>query len=431
MKARVPWLFILLVMAASMSLVNCSPYSCNVTFGSTACTPSGSGLGGGGGGVGGTGGGGGSTPAAFAFAVDQNGTLNGYTLNSSAFQVTSGYTAPGIPSGDPGVGMVIAQKQFVYTVFEVENKIYGWSMNATSGTLTLLSGFPLILSSSLGAPIVTYNEYNVATNPDGTLLFISDTANFRIFVYQISTSGALTAVTNSPFSTGLMQPGNLTADGLGKYLYVTTSAGTHQGSEVLAYAIGTGANVGVLTPVIGSPFAFPMWQLQGDPSGAFLIGTSGNTTHFSGFDDKQLYVFAIQSTGTNAGAISEVSGSPFATQFSPFNIAVEPASSGGEFVYSFSINDAGTGYNPIEGFQLSTSTGTLTGISGSPFSGVATGHWGQFDQSGALLFVYSDVLGGATSTQLSALAVSSTGVLTQPIASLTLATAGYWVVTDP
>src|ERR1700722_17875021 len=430
MKARVPWLFILLVILASMTLVNCSSYSCGVTFGSSTCAPSGSGIGSGGGGVGGVGGGGGSTPVAFAFAVDQSGTLNGYTLSSSALQVTVGYTAPGIPSGDPSVGMVIAQKQFVYAVFEVENKIYGWSLNATTGALTLLSGFPLILSSTLSAPIATYNEYNVATNPAGTLLFISDTANSRIFVYQISTSGALTAVTNSPFATGTVQPGNLTTDGLGNYLYVTALGSNHQGTEVLAYSIGTGTNIGILTTVTGSPFAFPMWQLQADPSGAFLIGTSGSTLHFSGTDDKQLYVFSIQTSGANAGAISEVSGSPFETQFSPFNIAVDSVS-GGEFVYSFSINDAGTGYNPIEGFQLSPSTGTLTAISGSPFTTVATGHWGQFDQSGALLFLYSDVLGGATSTQLSALAVSSTGVLTQPIASLTLATAGYWVVTDP
>jgi hypothetical protein len=169
MTAKVPWLLILLVMLATASLVNCSPYSCGVTFGSSTCTPSGSGIGGGGGGGGVGGVGGGSTPAAFAFAVDQAGTLNGYTLNSTTFQSTSGYIAPAIPSGDPGVGMVIAQKQFVYTVFEVENKIYGWSKNATSGALTLLSGFPLILSSSLNAPIVTYNEYNVATNPAGTL----------------------------------------------------------------------------------------------------------------------------------------------------------------------------------------------------------------------------------------------------------------------
>ncbi len=375
------------------------------------------------------------SPTAFAFAVDQTGLVNGYTLNTTAgtFAATSSFTAPAVPAGDPGVGMVVAQKQFVYALFEAENKLYGWSINATTGALALLSGFPLTLTLTVDAPIVTYNEYNLATDPAGTLLFISDTANSRIFVYQIAATGALTAVANSPFTTGLVQPGNLTTDGLGRYLYVTALASNHQGGGVLGYSIGTGTNVGVLTPLTGSPFNFPMWQLQGDPSGTFLIGTTGSTVHFSGADDKHLYVFNILGAGTTPGAISEVAGSPFTTQFSPFNIAVSPApaSGGTEFLYSFSINDGGTAYNAIEGYQLDTTTGLLSAITGSPFTTLARGHWGQFDQSGTLLFVYSDVLGGATSTQLAPLAVSSTGLLSQPIPSLTLATAGYWVVTDP
>jgi len=53
---------------------------------------------------------------AFAFAVDQNGTVDGFTLNSGAgtFGFTSGFVAPVIPANDPGVGMVVAQKKFVY-----------------------------------------------------------------------------------------------------------------------------------------------------------------------------------------------------------------------------------------------------------------------------------------------------------------------------
>ena len=44
------------VMLLTMFLVNCSPYSCRVTFGNSTCTPSGSGLGSGGSGGGGGGG---------------------------------------------------------------------------------------------------------------------------------------------------------------------------------------------------------------------------------------------------------------------------------------------------------------------------------------------------------------------------------------
>ena len=411
----------MLLATVMLSLASCGHYNCATSLLSTCSTTT-------------------TTPPpptgsanAFAFAVDQTGLINGYTLNTTAgtLAATPSFIAPAIPAGDPGVGMVVAQKQFVYAVFEAENKLYGWSIDATTGALALLNGFPLTLT--VNAPIVTYNEYNVATSPAGTLLFISDTANSRIFVYQVAATGTLTAVTNSPFTTGLVQPGNLTTDGLGRYLYVTALSSNHQGSGVLGYSIGTGTNVGVLTLLTGSPFNFPMWQLQGDPSGTFLIGTTGSTLHFSGADDNHLYVFNILASGTTPGAISEVAGSPFTTQFSPFNIAVSPAPASGsiEFLYSFSVNDGDTAYNAIEGYQLDTTTGALSAITGSPFTTLATGHWGQFDQSGTLLFVYSDVLGGAASTQLAPLAVSSTGLLTQPVPSLTLATAGYWVVTDP
>lgn len=427
-KARV--LLTLVAMLATMFLVDCRDYSCG-GFGALPCTSAGTGSGSGGfGGGGGGGGGGGSTPAAFAFAVDQGGAMDGYTLSTTAgaFQSTSGYTAPVIPATDPGVGMVIAQEQFVYAVFELENQIYGWSVNPSTGALTALSGFPMTLS--LNAPIVSFNEYNIATNPAGTLLFVSDTGANEILVFQISSAGALTPVSGSPFSTPV-EPGNLTTDGLGNYLYVAEDLSGHTGLEVLAYSIGTGTNLGVLTTVTGSPFPFPMWQLQGDASGEYLVATTGNALFLSGSDDKNLYVFSIAQSGANAGAISEVSGSPFATTYSPFNIAVQPAGTG-EFVYSFSINDTDTGYNPVEGFALDTTSGALTTITGSPFANIATGHWGQFDQSGAFLFVYSAVSsGGSTSAQLGVLDVGSSGALTQPISSVTLATPGYWAVTDP
>jgi hypothetical protein len=205
------------------------------------------------------------------------------------------------------------------------------------------------------------------------------------------------------------------------------TATTHEGGSFAGYTIGSG---GVLTLIPGSLVSSGnTWELQGDASGRYLIGTSGNSLSFSGLDDDHLYVFKIdQSTGVASAA----PGSPVATQFSPFTIAVQPASSNGEFVYSFSINDTGTGYNGIEAYQLNTTTGALTKVAGSPFGGVFLGFWGQFDQSGANLLVYSSIFTGTgTLTQLGALAVASDGSLTQPISPATLATPGWWVVTDP
>jgi 6-phosphogluconolactonase (cycloisomerase 2 family) len=362
--------------------------------------------------------------------VDQNGTIDGYTLNATAgtFGLTSGYTAPVIPPNTGGVGMVVAQDQFLYAGFASTDQIYGWTINS-SGSLTAIAGTPFS-APYLSDYVSGVGQANMITDPAGTMLFISDTLGHQIYVYTIGSGGVLNAVTGSPFALPAgFESMNLSTDGLGKYLYaINGDFTTHTGSEIAGFAIGSGANLGKLTPVVGSPFAYPMWLVKGEPSGQFLIGTSGNTLSVSGTDDDNLYVFSITPSGANAGAITQVA--KVSTSFSPYSIAVQ-SNANGNLVYSFSFND--TAFNAVEGYQI-VSTGTLTRDTGSPFSGVADGSWGQFDQSGNLLFAYSSYLDASTNeivTQLAPLDVSSAGVLTQPVATLTLKTAGFWAVTDP
>lgn len=319
--------------------------------------------------------------------------------------------------------MVVVNKQFVYALFELTNKVYGWSINSSTGALTTLNGFPMTLTLNL--PLIGFNQYNVITDPAGKYLYISDSGTNEILVYSInSTTGALTAV-GSPITT-TMEPGNLATDGLGRYLYLCLDGSDHNGAGIVGYTIGSN---GALTVIPGGAFTVPavgIWQLQGDASGNYMIGTSGNTMSILGSDDNHLYVFSIDQT---TGALTQA-GSPIATLYSPFTIAMQPPSSGGEFVYSFSINDTATGYNPIEGFSLNPTTGVLTEL--APSSGVFLGQWAQFDQSGANLMVYSNIFNGTTTlTQLGPLTVNTDGSLTQLLSPVTFATPGYWVVTDP
>jgi 6-phosphogluconolactonase len=423
MTMRVRTVLMLILTLVMMGLASCDHYDCTsgAVFGNSSCTASGTGLG-----TGTTG----SATAAFAFAVDQAGTIDGYTLNTTAgtFAATTGYTAPTIPTNNGGVGMVIAQEQYVYAGFGSVGELYGWSIDSTTGGLTAITGSPFSAPflDEFGAGV---GESNMTTNPAGTLLFISDTLQDEIYVYQIGTGGALTLATGSPFTVPF-PPMNLSTDGLGKYLYaIDGNFDTHTGSEIAAFVIGT---TGSLTAVPGSPFIQPMWIVKGEPTGNFMIGTSGRTLAYSGSDDDNLYVFSITQSGANAGAIAPVTGSPFATTYTPYSIAVQ-SNSGGNLVYSLGFNDALTGFNPVEGYQIS-STGTLTAVTGSPFSSVAEGSWGQFDQSGAFLFAYSSYVDSSTNdvtTLLGVDEVGSGGALTEPITSLTLATPGFWVVTDP
>jgi hypothetical protein len=430
MKTRIQASLTLIVALAMMGLASCDHYNCasGPNLG-TSCTPSGSGLS--------TTGPTGSTTAAFVFAVDTAGsatagTIDGFTLDTGlvTFAQTTGYTpptdSPSIPLGDAGAGMVVAQGQFLYAGFGLNEKIYGWTIG-TGGTLTSLTGSPYAapFMSRVGLGV---GSESIITNPAGTLLFFADTFQDQIYVYQIGTGGALTAPA-APVPVPLA-PVNMTTDGLGKYLYVTEASSNHTGTAVAAYAIGSN---GSLTAVAGSPFVFPMWQVVGEPTGKYLIGTTGKNLMVNGSDDFNLYVFSITQTGPSAGAIAPVSGSPFSTgTISPFSIAVQ-SNTNGNFVYSFSVNDTETGFNGIEGYQLG-STGALTAVSGSPFTGMTNGSWGQFDQSGNFLFAYSEIVdssNGAVTAQVGPLDVGSGGVLTQPVSPLSLGTPGFWVVTDP
>jgi len=407
MTIRVRAILVSVVVMATMWLGGCGHYVCDHTFGNATCTSSGSGISQGGGTT--------SAASAYLYAVDEAGTIDGYAFNpsTSSLAAISSYTAPAIPTNLFGDGMVVAQKQYLYTAFSSVGQIYGWSIDS-SGALTAISGSPFTAAFLLGNP--ANGPWGMIANPAGTLLFVDDTSSEAVYVYSIGSGGVLTAVSGSPFSVPFF-PGNLGTDGLGKYLYVTNESSSQQ---VAAYSI---ASSGTLTAVTGSPFSAPLGQVQGDPSGDFLIGIEGST--YGAYD---LYVYNITQSGSSAGAITPVSGSPFKTTYSPYAFAVQPET-GGTGVYSFSYNTSE--FNPVEGYTLS-STGTLTADTGSPFSGVGDGSWGIFDQSGAYLFVYSSYSNesGDVVTQIAPLDIGSGGALTQPISTLPLVTSGFWTVTD-
>jgi 6-phosphogluconolactonase len=411
----------LMLVVAMMGLASCDHYNCptGATFGSSSCTASAAGLGGGTGT--------GTATAAFVFVSNGSGgtgAVEGYTLDTSVAPPTLGatpsYTAPATPGEDAGMGMVVAQKQFLYTAFGSTSQIFGWTIGS-AGTLTAVSGSPYT-APFLSAASTTFDTQEMATNPAGTLLFIADAALDKIFVYQIGTAGVLTAATGSPFTVPF-SPGNLTTDGSGKYLYIAEELGNHTGSEVGAYAIGS---TGALTVVPGSPFVFPMWQVQGEPTGQFLIGTTGQSEAVNGTDNDNLYVFSITQSGTTAGAIAPVSGSPFPTTNSPLSIAVQ-SNTGGNLIYSFGVADSDLAFNPVEAYTLSSS-GALSAVTGSPFTSAEVGDVGQFDQTGDFVFIYGGVVTDNTvAYTVTAFGVAS-GVPSELISTGTYG--GYWVVTD-
>jgi DNA-binding beta-propeller fold protein YncE len=243
-------------------------------------------------------------------------------------------------------------------------------------------------------------------------LFVTGANDDQVWVFAINqTTGALTTV--GSFSTGIFAAYPAT-DGLGKYLYVT--AGNLGGAvDVFSISPAGSATPGSLT-LVGT-FSVSVAVLQGEPTGQFMLGVSGNGANNSGFgNDNHIYVYSInQSTG----ALTLV-GSPFATTYIPSTLAVHPS---GKFVYTFNQTVSGT--SPMEGFAFSA--GLLAPLATSPFTSL-TAPAGVFDQSGAYLFTHPGTSLAAVSVDTTTGALTSVG---SPITSAGNPVAGAWAATDP
>ena len=149
----------------------------------------------------------------------------------------------------------------------------------------------------------------------------------------------------SPTSTGGDEPGGLRVTPDGKFVVVVNQAT----NSVSVFSLNSGT--GALTEVSGSPFATGNLPnpVAIDPSGKFVF--VGNTGAGS------LSAYTIDS----AGRLTPVTGTPIqlAANSQPSSIAVDPA---GKFVY-LSIAP-----QEVAGFAFDPNTGALTPISGSPFS---------------------------------------------------------------
>lgn len=160
--------------------------------------------------------------------VDAKGVL-GYAPGSP-FSLGVGVTPNSIVTESSG--------RFVYVANPAGNAVLGFAIQG-NGTLTPISGSPFQAGALTSA---------VAVDPQGALLFAANTNANNVSAYAIDpNTGALGALTGSPFATGGVGPSALAVDANTTVLYVTDQV-TH---DVAALAIL--AN-GVLKPVAGSPF---------------------------------------------------------------------------------------------------------------------------------------------------------------------------------
>jgi 6-phosphogluconolactonase (cycloisomerase 2 family) len=245
---------------------------------------------------------------------------------------------------------------------------------ATSGVLTEVPGSPFTTG---GGPTAA------AFSPGGGLLAVTNGQSSNVSVYSVAPSGALNQVSGSPFASGA-EPLSVAFSPGGGLLAVANASS----SSISEFSV---ASNGTLTQVPGSPFAtgsFPR-ALAFNRAGTFLATANEG--------DGDVSVFTIGS----GGSLNETGGTTAGSENAPDSVAFNSAGNllavgnlNGENVSVFSVGVAGA----------------LNGVMGSPFPAGSKPLSVAFNPTGSLLAVGNGGVGGVGA---SVFAVASSGALTE------------------
>jgi len=260
-------------------------------------------------------------------------SVAGFSIASGAFGAISG--SPWSVSLEPTAMAVTPNDDYLY-MGSAAGGIYVYTISST-GALSL---------GNNGAPVATGVEPSVLrVDSTGKWLLGADAFAGEAYVFEIGSGGLLTSISSSVVTLNSTNPAvDLEITPSDSYVFV--SCGT-AGIYTMSFNSSSGALAqinSVLSPKVTDAADEGMAIA---PSGNFLFAAETVTGG--------VRVFSIASSGV----ISEVSGSPVTTAAGAWAVLVD---STGSYVYV-----ANRAQDTISAFLLSTA-GALTPISGSPFS---------------------------------------------------------------
>jgi 6-phosphogluconolactonase (cycloisomerase 2 family) len=335
----------------------------------------------------------------------------------------------GCPSGNSN-----SNNEFLYISNQSDNTITGFSINSTSGVLSSLPGSPF---SSGGT-----TPFSIAITPNGKWAYVANQNSGTISIFSINpASGTLTPLTNSTSLSGANLV-NIRIDPTGYYLYALSQGNGSSNSNSL-YGYTLNPSTGELTSLTGSPFmiasAGQATAMAIDPSNRFIhvaISNSSNsyddvitlnsntgipsdsgTIYLQGGSNPTSIVtnsagslvflsnasgyISVSSVNNTSGALTAVSGSPFATTgvSGPVGLAINSANN---FLFLANQNSSN-----VQAYSVNTGTGYLTSA-GTPVAAGSLPSAIAIEPNGNFLFVGNG--GNATVTTFS---ISSAGLLNQ------------------
>jgi 6-phosphogluconolactonase (cycloisomerase 2 family) len=176
-----------------------------------------------------------------------------------------------------------------------------YSINSTSGQLTLASGATYAVSGATVVPRA------IKISPNAAYVFVAlGTAGDLVFAFN-TTTGVLTS--SQQLKIGTNESDNaLAVSPATSYLYIARS-GTNGGLAV--YSIGSG---GALTAISGSPFA------AGSQPFSVVINSGGTDVYVANQLDSTISGYSISST---KGGLTALSGSPYTNSSEPTVLAID------------------------------------------------------------------------------------------------------------
>ncbi len=310
-------------------------------------------------------GGAGTAPAAvslspngkFAFSASNQGKqIYAFTINSTTGVLTPTPHSPfntGFAVGHPYPDIAVdPQSKFLYLASLNDNEVVGFSIDQTTGDLT-----------SVGAPSPAGEGAGAipAFSPDGKFLYVMNqnppvgmTSGNSVSVYSINqTSGALTEVTGSPFSTGGTNPTWISFRPDGKFAYVANSNNGSSSTAGTVSVFSVNTTTGALT-VQGSPVPAENWPSD------LTIDAAGTHLYVPNRASHSISEFSIDAT---TGALTNVGTA--GTGLGPQLVVIEPT---GKYAYVSSSYA-----NDVYGYSIDPASGVLTALSGNPFVTGASG----------------------------------------------------------
>jgi 6-phosphogluconolactonase len=340
----------------------------------------------------------GYTPLGDAEYSDQ---VSGFDINATTGALT---TIAGSPwaadlGPQPSSVTITPSGQFLYATNYDSDDISGYSINASTGALTPVPGSPF------PAPTRCLTA-GVAVDSSGSFLYVAlQGRDAAVEGFTIdSTTGALTPIASSPFSTGGSTPQAVAVNG--GFLYVTNWGS----ANVSAFAINT--STGALTLIPSSPF-----PAGNQPYSIAVDPLNNGFVYVANSNDGTVSAYSINA-GT--GALASAPGSPYKVGSFPnsvavgievqvdLNSAVDPIDVR-SFLYV--VNNAS-----LSAFSVDASTGALTPVTGSLLGGLVGATAVTVDPSGQFAYVASNAFVQNSNANVYGYAINpTTGALT-PVA---------------